>query len=546
MNDEAYKPDSLDELAGDLRVAVEHLKRRAVPEAAMQRALDRAARCGSPIRLTDHRLKFKAVLGFAAAAALCIAIGLLFLRPSDLWADVVKAVQAKPWIHGTLRGAKPGQSREFWLSTSQGTGGSRSEEEVSFFDDRLRIVHQYNPKEKVLYRLPASPERLAEGQQLLATFQGLFHGNAELKAENFPMILKDQTRRQTEKDGRKWDVYELHFQIPPGPNGDLSMTFMVDAQTRLPHSMTMSNGGGEAVEWTFNYPENGPADIYALGVPKDAKLVDRLPTADMSRILAAIEAGRDRFDDFEAIVIKNESPDLFTTAGKPIPVAFLVWKKGNRWRVETALPPQEYFGNHFPPDKDHKQWLRDMFKKAFFTTQYVCDGKAVYQGDMGRESGKVTLEGTVGSFNARAEDAMPFTWCYPRSFNSPNDRTEETLNLKPTGGPPNTILVTSRVLHPRENEIPFQLFWLDPTRGYAVVRRDLRNTDPAKPPTDRDYQDLMDQWEQTPKGIWYPTRVNSGRTTWYHFFLNFPTDIPDELFKPAKRTVLTDRYPVGS
>lgn len=548
MNDKAYKQDSLDELSGDLRVAVERLKQRPVPEAAMQRALDRAARYGSVSRWTNHRLKFKAVLGFATAAALCIALGLLLLRPSNLWAEVVKAVQAKPWIHGTLRGTKPGQSREFWLSTSEGTGGSRAEEEVSFFDDRLRIIHRYNSKEKVLYRLPASPEHLAEGQQLLTTFQGVFHGDAELKAENFPMILKDQTRKQTEKDGRKWNEYELHFEIPPGPNGDLSMTFIVDAQTRLPHSMTIKDGGGEGPEWTFDYPQNGPADIYALGVPKDAKLVDRLPTADMSGILAAIEAGRDRFDDFEAIVIRNESPDLFPTAGKPIPVTFLVWKKGNRFRIELAMPPQEYFGNHFPPDKDHKQWLHDMFKKALFTTEYVCDGKAVYRGDVGqgRAPGKYTFEGTAGSFNSRSQDAMPFTWCYPRTFNAPNDRTEETINLKPTGGPPNTILVTSRVLHPKEREIPFLLFWLDPTRGYAVVRTDLRNTDPAKPPTDRDYQDRMDQWEQTPKGIWYATRVNSGRTTWYHFFLNFPADIPDELFKPAKRTVLTDRYPLGS
>ena len=42
-------------------------------------------------------------------------------------------------------------------------------------------------------------------------------------------------------------------------------------------------------------------------------------------------------------------------------------------------------------------------------------------------------------------------------------------------------------------------------------------------------KDLMDK-----KGIWY------------HFFLDFPSDMPDELFKPTKRAVLTDRYPVGS
>ena len=145
--------------------------------------------------------------------------------------------------------------------------------------------------------------------------------------------------------------------------------------------------------------------------------------------------------------------------------------------------------------------------------------------------------------------AMPATWCYPVTFPPPNDRTEEVVDLKPSQGPPNMILVTSHLLHPRPNEIPVQRFWLDPLRGYAVVRRDLLQAEPAgRPGTGREYQDRMDQWEQTPSGVWYPTRVNAGSigTTWYHFYLDFQADLPDDLFKPAKRTVLTDRYSVGS
>jgi hypothetical protein len=233
-------------------------------------------------------------------------------------------------------------------------------------------------------------------------------------------------------------------------------------------------------------------------------------------------------------------------------MAFLVWKKGNRWRIETALPPQEYFGNHFPVDKDHKQWLRDLFKKALFEPLAVCDGKVVYEGEMeGQKRGTFKLLGTADQADSECPEvmgAMPATWCYPRDFNAPNDRTEEILNLKPAGGPPNTVLVTSRVVHPRDDEIPWQRFWLDSARGYVVVRHDLLTADPAKPPTDHDIQDLMDQWEQTPSGIWYPTRVNVGSRggEWYHFFLDFKADMPDDLFKPTKRTVLTEQYPVGS
>jgi hypothetical protein len=564
MNDEAGKHDSLDELSEDLRAAVECLKQRPVPEAAMQRALDRAAHCGSLVRSTDPWLRLKAPLRWAAAVAACIAIVAWFWRPSDLWADVVKAVQGKPWIHLTRGGANSGQSPEVWLSTSRGIGGSRSEEQISFFDDRLRIIHRYNLKDHVLYRLPASTEsgELVEGQILLEIFQGLFRGDAELKAGFSGMILKDQRRIQTDQGGRKWDEYELHFQIPSRPDADVRMKFVVDPQTRLPHSITTNNG-----EWNFDYPENGPADIYALGVPKDAKLVDRVPTGDMARVLASIEAGRDRFDDFHAIVIRDLPPDMSPGRGpgRKFPMAFLVWKKGKRWRVEVGMAAS-LLEEPVPANKDKKEWVREACKKAFFTTANVCDGKAVYGGDMpsdGRERGNFALLATADRSHAyyvgEALRVMPFLWGYPLTFNSPNDRTEETVNLKPSEGPPNTILVTSRLVdlrgHDPANTFKFYRFWLNPMRGYAVVRHDILFSDPAvTPPTDRDQQELMDQWEQTPSGIWYPTRVGTGSLSkgletgarWYHFFLDFPADMPDELFKPAKRTVLTDRYPVGS
>jgi len=501
-----------------------------------------------------------ALFVFATAVAACLAFGFWFSRPSDLWAEVVKAVQAKPWIHGTLRGAKPGQTREFWLSTSRAVGGSRSADQLSYFDDRLRITYRYEPQKKVLYRLPSSATD-RQGQQLLEIFRGLFRGDAELKAQFSGLILKNQKRSQMEKEGRRWDEYELVFQIPSRPDADARVTFIVDTQTRLPHSMTMKEVGGLSAEWTFDYPENGPADIYALGVPKDAKVVDRVPTGDMTRILAGIEAGRERFDDFHAIVIRNHSPEgLSPVPGQSFPMPFLVWKKGNRWRVEVGTP---FAPDRAPPNEDRKGWVRETCKKILFTTVSVCDGKAIYNANLGegvpRGQFKLVASADEGGYDSDTMRVMPARWCYPATFNPPNDRTEEVVNTKPSGGPPNTILVTSRLVDMRGHDpartLAFTRFWLDPLRGYAVVREDSLRADPAmKPPTEEGFQALMDQWEQTPNGVWYPTRVGSGsikdlkekRATWYHFFLDFPPDMPDDLFKPSKRTVLTEHYPVGS
>ena len=357
MNDEAHTPDSLDELPGALRAAVERLRRRPVPEAAAQRALERAARSHLHFQRNGRRSRRKPLLGFAAAVAASIASAFWFFRSSDLWADVVKAVQGKPWIHLNCRGANPGQARELWISTSRAVGGWRSEDQISFFDDRLRIIYRYEPQKKVLYRLPAPAHELDQGQQFLEIFQGLFRGDAELKTGFSGLVLKEQKRRQTEKDGQKWDQYELVFQTPTRPDDDFRMTFVVDGQTRLPGSMTMKNAGGDSAEFTFDYPERGPADIYALGVPKDANLVDRVPTGDMSRILAGIQSGRDRFDDFHAIVVRDLPPPPGRGPGLAFPMAFLVWKKGKRWRVEVGMVAA-LLEDQVPPKKDKKQWVR--------------------------------------------------------------------------------------------------------------------------------------------------------------------------------------------
>ena len=64
------------------------------------------------------------------------------------------------------------------------------------------------------------------------------------------------------------------------------MLFRVDPNTELLSLVRWecdTKGQHIATECRFDYPEKGPADVYDLGVPKTAKLVDRVPTADLAR-----------------------------------------------------------------------------------------------------------------------------------------------------------------------------------------------------------------------------------------------------------------------
>ncbi len=68
----------------------------------------------------------------------------------------------------------------------------------------------------------------------------------------------------------------LHFVDSGFLKLDFTVTFIVDSQTHLPRSMIgRFTGEPQSMNFEFDYPATGPADIYALGVPKNAKLIDR-------------------------------------------------------------------------------------------------------------------------------------------------------------------------------------------------------------------------------------------------------------------------------
>lgn len=95
-------------------------------------------------------------------------------------------------------------------------------------------------------------------------------------------------------------------------------------------------------------------------------------------------------------------------------------------------------------------------------------------------------------------------------------------------------------------------YYIDPAKGYAVVRAELFNLPPgapALPETSQFRQTIaMDEFRQSPQGFWYPTAINAAMpfgpannpqppggskqlrsAVRYHF--DFETELPDALFE---------------
>jgi len=64
------------------------------------------------------------------------------------------------------------------------------------------------------------------------------------------------------------------------------------------------------VEIAFDYPAEGPADIYALGAPREAPVEDRMPPPDLDRIMKIVQQNRRDFGDYLAIAGESKDPSL--------------------------------------------------------------------------------------------------------------------------------------------------------------------------------------------------------------------------------------------
>src|SRR5262249_30254863 len=215
---------------------------------------------------------------------------LLFsLYPSNsAWSRVTQAVRATPWIHVKAVGGE-GKARETWLSFARNVAAMRDGDLVRYDDFRSGIRFEYDAQKKKLFRLSATSGAAREFESAEGLFQAIFRGNAIRERNSFPSVrIVKQRQRPVTEQGRQWLLYELELQRgdpdDTDANNTVYMVIRVHPEKMLPDSLTITHGK-DRVELAFDYPAEGPADIYALGVPRGAAVEDRTPPPDLSRIL---------------------------------------------------------------------------------------------------------------------------------------------------------------------------------------------------------------------------------------------------------------------
>jgi hypothetical protein len=512
-------------------------------------------------------------LGITAAAAIAavVVVGFVF-RAQTSFAEVATAALKQPWIHVQQTNAD-GTTTEAWYSTSQAISALRRPDSIEYRDYRLQVYYSYDLKEQVLYRSPdvtRSPSNYYES--MAAAIAVLFQQGRTLdkplehldflSPDRNKMKVLDQEMKKVTENGQSWLEYRMTVSAP-----DLAepahLFFRVDEATKLPQLCRFEgklHGKLSVSETRFDYPEKGPADVYAVGVPKSAKFVDRVPTGDLKRILETLAAGRERMDNYRAVFVMHlDGTDSKWWTDLPV----IMYRKGDKFRTDYVSGwSGDLMAAKRPAEGDDLgKWWRERVKFFRFYPQYVMRGSMLYTSKKenvtdsdGSEHAEI-VSVHKSDYNTKPGESFPADYSMRPEFacrpplGIGDQHMQPTLNLNPTDGPRGCILLT--IQHTsregRINEKGFglpdeQRFWLDPKRDYIVMRWDMVTRDDAGKEEIFE-SDAVEEVAKSPSGIWYATRVRrssppndklNGKKIdqVYHLYVDFDVDLPDAFFDP--------------
>jgi hypothetical protein len=478
-----------------------------------------------------HRWRLFSTAAAAAILAVGITWGLGFFADST-WAEVIKAMQSQKWIHATMT---TGGNMEMWLSPEHQIWAFKDHDHVQFSDARQRAKYEFWRSRHEMSKFPLGEEDIAH----VMPMEDIAGGNRGIGPWLFGEKIVGQTRREVTADGKQWIEFDLTFWRGAANHGILR----VDPATKLPvyHVLTSPRDGKPVVRWEFDYPQNGPSDIYALGVPADTKIGDLTPSDEGLRVLDGIAAGRARIGDFKFIVA--------THPGYP---SWIVWRKKDRWRIDVCLPSPECSSTDVPhAQQSWRDWWQERLKLCRTIPEYICDGQTVYENRslMGDDTSiKWQLARSVAPqdlLSGNRSNALPLPVAINRMLFpdlTPRSGFSFDYDPNPEDADGCVLVKVSARLASTEPLVGHEWYFVDPQKGYAVVRQELFNLPPGvspEPSHSKTHTTVrMEEFQSSPDGFLYPTIITTDsempqrkgiQLTWRYDF-DFQVDFPDSLF----------------
>lgn len=513
---------------------------------------------------------------FSAAAVIIVAVMIGINQfdgsievTSTAFAQMTEDMKKMPWLHGVIEGEYEGKSDrlEAWISfESQVHVSRKSSGQIIYNDIGNHLSQLYDPRSETITMSHISGD---EGMDQAGSVWGFW----EMMTKQF--IEADAEVSQEIYEGKEIKVYKISSS-PFGTPMEIKIT--VDAQRNLPvllNQKAYGPNGDLTIEANayFDYPEDGPADIYEMGVPRSAKVVDNLPAENISEILEAYRAHRESApSSYIAIVTDrwfDKKFDTFLTYG-----ASVIYRDGKIQRVDDFRLPQV-------EQKDWREVFLEFEKEmgGTFESQLswwqqngqlsavnLYDGKFQYQLKLENETWIAEPKKYLPFGDYRGDDDLAdFGWSVhfvlPWSGDEPFNIIENEYSIN------NNLICLESVSQGRIVTDDKQTTWaiapkrvlcyLNPERDYICQRFERHELFDASWQEDKTWFDRIEQnkfkkqWAdnkireivefgQTEDGLWYPqaietwdpTDADNGERRIKRIWLRTDLEFPEGIFGP--------------
>lgn len=496
MNNETHKVDAL--VGAALDITVPETAETRLREAMRESVPDRRA---LPWRLC-------APLGAGAAALLVVAF-LVLWGSGMTWANVQQSMREVPWVHVVQVSPQGDTPSETWYQTSPPRSFHKGDGLgiPVMYDFTSGVERRYWSETNTVVVTAVTEDESSDGCRFLRLLQ------PELRPESVESV---------ERTGQEGGlvVFDAHL-VDPGPRDrEVTIRLWVDPKTKLPHRAKVhppADIDEQPVEFRIDYPSDGPADLYDLGVPQDAEIHDARPAPDVTEVMDTYRRFRDAFpDEYRAVMARRRR----YSGGSSLPFAFVVLRDGDYWRIESPSWPLHKWKKspgvslarliNFVRTGDYDPW-----------SVQVCDGSRTVTW----ETGEIEREGFRPHHLRMSTNRNPATLGWPTMSSTSPVRRIESDDPELAG----MIGLQFEVVGPREGRR--DEYWLNPDRDYLchrLVWKEKRE-DTWKPTR----TDEILEYARTGDGHWYPAlRRNKGEKYDIHTRIEVKVnpDFPEGVF----------------
>ncbi|MCL2646557.1 MAG: hypothetical protein FWD61_06070 [Phycisphaerales bacterium] len=289
------------------------------------------------------RWRWAVATGFAAAsgiaAVIAIVVMLMGTGASLTLADVQAAFERETWMHTQC---DAGWWKEGWTNLQTG------EDYTVFFDGDVRYGNRQTNTDllymktsgHILQQQMNDPSGKWTPQTAWERVVGPYErGMASQKEQVKKGVLPYIVKEDDVLNGKKVVRFDEYSEDALGKRF-LLWQLWADPATHLPVQSKERLSLGERERWgkewstgVYDFPQTGPADIYALGVPKETP-IRRVATTipdQVKPILDAIERNRDGFlKHYRAVVVDDR--------GGWVDCVEVIWRDGEKIRCDHHLP----------------------------------------------------------------------------------------------------------------------------------------------------------------------------------------------------------------